>query len=119
MGLRGGVGREYAVKRHVARRGGVPAEVLAHAALAHQLPVGEAGIEGQGEAAFIQASEFRGELDRVYVTLQKTLEAFAAISKTQADAMRAMAEPAKPKKWTFTIRRDSHGNIAALDAEQP
>ena len=77
-----------------------------------------AAVESQGEAAFIQASEFRGELDRVYVTLQKTLEAFAAISKTQADAMRAMAEPAKPKKWTFTIRRDSHGNIAALDAEQ-
>lgn len=77
-----------------------------------------AAVESQGEAAFIQASEFRGELDRVYAALRQTLEAFTDIAKTQADAMRAMAEPAKPKKWTFTIRRDSHGNIEGLDATQ-
>ena len=78
-----------------------------------------AAVESQGEAAMIQASECRGELDRVSVALQQTLESFTAIAKTQADAMRAAAEPAKPKKWHFKIVRDAHGNIEALDAEQP
>ena len=39
MGLRGGVGREYAVKGQVAGRGGVPAEALAHPALAQQFAI--------------------------------------------------------------------------------
>ncbi len=49
------------------------------------------------------------------------------ITATLADIARQQAKilsearkpkPAKPKKWTFKVRRDNHGSIAALDAEQ-
>ncbi len=75
-----------------------------------------AALESKAEEAGLREAQFRGELDRVYITLQETLLAFSRVMETQALAMESRTEPAKPKKWTFTIRRDSHGNIEGLDA---
>ena len=63
-----------------------------------------------------RAAELReGEEDRA-ATVERITAAMATIKK-QIAQMAAIKPKAKPKKWTFTIRRDSHGNIAGMDAE--
>lgn len=48
---------------------------------------------------------------------KETLDRLAATMRAQAQVLAARSKaPEKPKRWTFTVRRDAHGNIAGLDA---
>ncbi|TXG87837.1 MAG: hypothetical protein E6R10_07175 [Rhodocyclaceae bacterium] len=60
-----------------------------------------------------------GAEDRA-ATVERINETLADIARQQAKilAEARKPKPAKPKKWTFKVRRDNHGSIAALDAEQ-
>lgn len=59
-----------------------------------------------------------GEEDRA-ATVERINETLADIARQQAKilAEARKPKPAKPKRWTFKIQRDAHGNIAGLDAE--
>lgn len=72
----------------------------------------------EAKEAGARAAELRDEIDRVYVALQQTMGALSGIMETQARALKHLCEPPKPKSWRFEIRRDTHGNIEALDATQ-
>ena len=49
--------------------------------------------------------------------MRESLDRLAATMRQQAELLAAARKPAKPKKWTFKVRRDNHGNIAGMDAE--
>lgn len=106
-----------------ALKGVVGAALLAHddaQSLHHHTALALAkAMEAHAREADARAAEFRGELDRVYGALQQNQETLTRILEMQAKA--ATARPATqepPKNWTFKVRRDSHGNIEALDATQ-
>lgn len=48
--------------------------------------------------------------------IERLNAALAVIKKQAARMATSKTPPAGPRKWTFTVRRDAHGNIAGMDA---
>ena len=72
-------------------------------------------VEGAEKHRAMTEAVREGAEDRAAVL--DGITATLADIKKQAALLAAIKPKAKPKKWTFTIRRDNHGNIAGMDAE--
>ena len=72
----------------------------------------------QTERAERTRADMREDLADREAELKETIDRLDAAMRQQAKILAAARKPkAKPKKWTFKITRDTHGNIAGLDAE--
>ena len=75
-------------------------------------------VEGAEKHRAMTEAMREGAEDRA-ATVERINETLADIARQQAKILSEARKPkpAKPKKWTFKVRRDSNGNLAGMDAE--
>jgi len=51
-------------------------------------------------------------------TLKDIMSAMAKSNQAMIDHLRVMSAPKKPRQWTFTVKYDSYGDLASIDAKE-
>lgn len=64
-----------------------------------------------------RAADWREGAEDRAATVERITATLADIKKQAALLATSKPKPAKPKRWTFKVRRDANGNIESLDAE--